>query len=312
MKKEKILLVAAVVLFFGGSFLVKTFFTKWTAAEMPSHSAVQASGTGEVQRIISLAPSVTETLFLLGLEEKLVGVTSFCKYPPEADTIKKVGGYSTPDFEIVVMLKPDLVIMMHEHKKVHLDEKFLELGIEILFVSTGSISDILESITIIGKRCGASEKAEAVMRDMQKRIETIRNKDIPRVPVILVTVGKNMGSAGLKSIFVAGRNTYYNDMIEIAGGKNGYSGSVQDYVNLSGEALLLISPDIIIDIVPELEKQRVENVLMIWNDIPGLKAAAGDHVIILRGEYAARPGPSFIKVLEEFSKVIEEWNRYIQ
>ena len=112
--------------------------------------------TRQYSRIISLAPNITEILYALGLEDKIIGVTRYCKYPPQATQKKKVGGYLDPNYEIIVAAKPDLVIVFPEQTQPV--NHFTRLGIKTLTVEHLSIEDILESIMKIGKSCGAAEK----------------------------------------------------------------------------------------------------------------------------------------------------------
>ncbi|MFC1479381.1 ABC transporter substrate-binding protein [Planctomycetota bacterium] len=297
--KKGILLLIAVVVFFGGTFLLKMSIHK--------EPHVQAAPK-EVNRIVSLAPSITETLYLLGLEKKLVGVTIYCEYPPEAKTIDKIGGYSTPNFERIAVLKPDLIIMVEEHKKLDFNRKFGDLGMATLFVSAQTIQDILNSIIVIGKECGAPEKAEAIVKEMTEKVESIKALRTKKQPLVLISVGKNMGSTGLDSVFAAGKKTYYNDLLSIAGARNACPETPQKYVNLSGEGILLSNPDIIIDIVPEADEKKVEYVKKTWKAIPGLSA----RITVFAGEYASRPGPSFVRVLEDISREIEIWRKSIR
>ena len=302
--REKIFLISALVLFFGGTLILKTVW--FGEPEVVSPGPYSDSG---VERIISLAPSLTETAFLLGLGDRLVGVTVFCKHPPEAESIEKVGGYSTPDFEKIVLLKPDIILMMTEHKYAGLDKKFASLNIPVLMVSTDSVDLIIDSILKIGNRCGASPRAESLARHLQHKLNDVTSKSFDVKPRVLITVGKNMGSGGMKSAFAAGEGTYYDDLIQLAGGVNATPESPKEYANLSGEDILRADPDVIIDIVPDLEKKRIPEVIQAWKRIPHLKAVETGNIFVFTEEYTARPGPSFINVLEDIQECLITWNR---
>ena len=107
-------------------------------------------------RIISLAPSITEVLFTLNLDDRVVGVTRYCDYPPEALAKDKVGGYFDVNYEAVLALEPDVVIHLTEHEDAQ--RRLQDLGIETLAVNHSRVKGILQSITTIGDRCGAKEK----------------------------------------------------------------------------------------------------------------------------------------------------------
>jgi len=301
--KNNLLLIIAVIIIFGSSFLLKRVCMR------DENTAAPDSGRGRsVQRIISLAPSITETVFLLGADHKLVGVTVYCNYPPEATKIARMGGYSTPDFEKIAMCRPDLIIMLEEHRKIDFERKFRRLGLDTLVVSTVNVRRILESVRMIGAACGVSERAAEITGDLEKRLETIRQQKKDPAPSVLVTVGRNMGGAGLESVFAAGKGTFYHDLLQILGAVNACPDTLQKYVQMSGEGILRSAPDIIIDIVPEASQEEMKEVVKAWNMVPGLKA----YISVLSAEYCARPGPSFIYTLEDIRNEIRTWRRSIQ
>ena len=144
-----------------------------------------------VERIASLAPSTTETLFALGLGDRIVGVCDYCKYPPEALAKPKLGGYYTPNYEALVEARPDLVVLLPEHRAIR--DRILELGMEVLDADHRSVEGILYSITAIGETCGIQERATALRADLEARIEKVKSqmKDRPR-PRVLISVGRAM------------------------------------------------------------------------------------------------------------------------
>lgn len=301
--KNIVCIILAVIVIFGGTFFLK----KVCVHEEPGASSGPVSGK-TAQRIVSLAPSITETVFLVGAGHKLVGVTVYCRYPPEAEKITRVGGYSTPDFEKIAMRRPDLIIMLEEHRKIDFERKFKRLGLDTLIVSTVNVRSILDSIQKIGAACGVSEKAAEISGNLEKQVETIRQQKKKPAPSVLVTVGRNMGSAGLESVFAAGKGTFYNNLLQILSAVNACPDAPQKYVQMSGEGIIRSVPDIIIDIVPEASPEEVNRVVEAWKRVPGLKA----HIGVLTGEYCARPGPSFIFTLEDIRKEINTWRHSIQ
>ena len=256
-----------------------------------------ADSTGNYLRIVSLAPSVTETLFALGLGDRVVGVTRYCRFPPEALTKAKVGGYYDPNYEEIVRLRPDLVIMLAEHEapKKHLQS----LQLATLAVSHGKIAEIIRSITIIGERCGAGEKAGEIVADINRRIEKIktRTRGLPR-PRVLVSVGHGMGSSS--DLCVAGRNTYYEEILLLAGGVNAIENKTVSFPLVSAEGIYQINPQVIIDLLPETgEKGRYrETILAEWNKISAVDAVRNKRVYLVAQDYAFIPGPRFIAFLE--------------
>lgn len=267
----------------------------------PPGSAAQAGKN--YTRIISLAPSITETLFALGLGDRIIGVTKFCKYPPEARKKAQVGGFFDPNYEAVVTLKPDLVILLPEHEQAR---KYLEnLGIATLVVHNRVISEILETITVIGKTCGAEKEAEKIVRDIRKRIDVVKKKTAGLTKKrVMVSVGRTAGS--LDRITIAGQNTFYDELIALAGGTNAYRGYPIPYPEVSGEGMLRLDPEIILDLLPELAVQGHSKAAAKsdWNKIHELSAVKNRRVYVLTADYAVIPGPRFIQTLEEMARII--------
>ncbi|MDP2982038.1 MAG: helical backbone metal receptor [Candidatus Latescibacter sp.] len=260
-------------------------------------------------RIISLAPSITETLFALGLGDRVIGVTKFCKYPPEAREKAQVGGFFDPNYEAVVTLKPDLVILLPEHEQAR---KYLEnLGIATLVVHNRVIGEILDTITVIGKTCGAEKEAERIVRDIESRKGAVQKKTAGRERRrVIVAVGRTAGA--LDQVFIAGPNTFYDELIALAGGTNAYRGYPIPYPEVSGEGMLRLDPEIILDLLPELAEQGHSEAAARsdWNKIHELSAVKNRKVYILTADYAVIPGPRFIQTLEEMARIIHpevEW-----
>ena len=134
-------------------------------------------------RIISLAPSITEILFALNLDERIVGVTQFCNYPPAATERTSVGGYYNPNYEAMIALKPDLVILLREHTRER--EHFDSLGVPWLEVNHHSIAKIFASMETIGQATGSRERAKRLIADLKTKLEKIghRTKNLPRPKV---------------------------------------------------------------------------------------------------------------------------------
>ena len=149
--------------------------------------------------IISLAPSITEILFSLGLGDRVAGVTRFCDYPPEALEKAEVGGYFDINYEAVLALEPDLAIHLSEHDDAR--TRLGNLGIPTLAVDHRRVEGILESISIIAGNCGAREKGENLRLSLENRIREVREGFLAKPssrsvvhskPRVLVAVGRSL------------------------------------------------------------------------------------------------------------------------
>ncbi|MFA5785927.1 MAG: helical backbone metal receptor [Actinomycetota bacterium] len=302
MKKKLILaaiVIAAVAASVGGKALVSR---NASDGEAPSASA---SSTPNYNRIVSLAPNITEVLFELGLGNKVVGVTTYCLYPPAARDLPEVGGYSTPNYEAIAALNADLVVMGPEHEEAK--QKLATLGIETLTVRYSSVAEILDSIRTIGQSTGVQQKAKGILADIREKIEGIRERteDLPR-PRTMISIGRGMGSGTLKEVYVAGPDTFYDDLVDIAGGVNAYQGGAAQYPSVSAEGILRWNPQVIIDVVPELKDKgwTKDRVLKEWRDVAAVDAVKNGQVSILDEEYVAIPGPRFVLTLELIARAI--------
>ena len=251
-----------------------------------------------IERIISLAPNITETLYALGLGDKLVGDTPHCTYPKAARALPKVGGFGQFNYEAIVALRPDLVIL---HKEYDAEKARLKsLGIPTLETGSYFIANILETIRSIGKACGAEEQASELIHRLETRIDELETTRTNR-PRVLLT----FGSAEEGPIHAFGPACIHNELLEIAGGKNVVEGTLP-FATLSHEALLRLNPDIIIVLAPELE--NTADAPNPWSKLTSVNAVKNNRVHILTADYTCIPGPRFIQTLEDFSKIIKPNN----
>ena len=256
------------------------------------------------ERIVSLAPSITETLFALGLGDRIAGVTRFCTYPPEARSKPHIGGYYDPNYEAITALGPDLVVLLNAH--VAAQQNLARLGVPTLAVNHKDIDGILDGILTLGKYCGAQKKSVAMVHDLKTRMQKIRDRvKTLQTPRVLVCVGRNMGNAALGDVYIAGNKSLYNQFIQLSGAVNAYTGPGA-YPKVSAEGLLHINADIIIDLLPDIREKKDgrERVIRQWQGVPGLNAVKKGRLYILAQDYAVIPGPRFILLLEQMAQLI--------
>ncbi|MDF7807026.1 helical backbone metal receptor [Pontiellaceae bacterium B12219] len=251
--------------------------------------------TTEPQRIISLAPDITETVYQLGLGDKLVGATTYCTYPEAAENLPKVGGFGQYNFEAIVSLRPDLVLLhwKSEAEKTRLDG----LGIPYLETRTEYIGDILESIHAIGATCGASDAAETYIANVNKRISDPQKFANP--PRVLITFSGD--ATQVDQIYAFGSDCLHNELLELAGGTNVVENNLAFSV-LSKEAVIRLNPDIIIQLAPGMPEP--DNPSSAWNSLSGVNAVKNNRVYVLTGNYTCIPGPRFIQILDDFEEII--------
>jgi len=278
----------------------------------PSQNAVPDQGK-TYQRIISLSPNITEILFALGLGDRIIGVTRFCNYPPEAKEKMPVGGYLDPNYEAILSLNPDVVIILPEFDSIR---NFLsELGIKYLTVSNKTISDILSSIDYLGKEFGIEQQAEHILTDIRSKINQIEKKTKDSIrPKILIVVERTMGTGVIEDVYVAGKNTFFDELLKMAGGINAFEDEKISYPILSAEGIIHINPDFIIELVPQLEQTGLSQSLLEkdWQSLPQINAVKNNRITIMCHDYAVVPGSRFILFLEDLARTIHpeiDWDK---
>lgn len=255
------------------------------------------------RRVVSTAPSITEMLYALGLGDRVVGVTTFCHYPPEAARKPKVGNYLRPDVETILSLRPDLVIA--ERTGVRHAEKLPGAKIRILEVSDGSIAEIHESIRRIGEAMGVPERAAALSGRIRDTLDGIRRRaaGLPRRRVMFVA-GRTPGR--IEDLIVAGRGSYLDEVLAVAGCDNIFRDSIASYAKVSLEEVLRRNPEVIIDMGEMAEttgvtEERKRAVIALWNRYASLAAVRRRRVYAVAADFFVVPGPRVVEAARAFA-----------
>lgn len=247
-------------------------------------------------RIVSLAPSVTEILFAIGLHEQIVGVSDFCDYPPEAKQKAKVG-YSHPNIEVIVTLQPDLVLAPRAFLQADLLAKLEQLKIPTFIVDPESFEEIPSRIQTIGRIVNRSASADVVAMEMRQRIAAIRAKTeaLSRVRVLYVL--------NSQPLITVGPGSYIHQVINVAGGSNIASQTTVPYPHLNMEAVLKEDPEIIIfpigkaEGIPLSEQQQ-------WLRWTSLSAVKQGRLHQISADVVNRPGPRIVEGLEALARIL--------
>ena len=243
------------------------------------------------QRIISTAPSITETLFAIGLGPRVVGVTVYCKFPPQALKLPKIGEYLKPDIETIVALHPDLVVVQAQPN--HLSEELGRLHIAHIEVQSHNLDEIYAGARAIGKAAGATTAAEQMIADMQAHLQAIKRltADRPR-PATVFLVGHNPGN--LEGLIAGAGSSYFSDLLNTAGGTNIFSDAATPYPKVSLEEILARNPDVILELSGESHPKQQE-VLSLWQTQRSLKAVTTGHVYAIPAAAFLVPGPRAVE-----------------
>ena len=233
-----------------------------------------------------------------------MGDTRFCLYPPEAKKIPKVGGYVDPNFEMILGLKPDLVLMLKEHGPL-LD--FLKKNrISYQVIENERLDDIVASFSKIGALCGVKERGDSMTAHIRAELGN-SDSGSPAGPRVLFCIGRdNPGSGQINKLFAAGPKAFYDVLIKSAGGKNACTDSLFAYPELSAEGIIRMEPDVIIDIMPSIAAISSERAIADWNALSMVPAVRSHHVYCLTSDYATIPGPRIVLLLRDMRRILNK------
>lgn len=274
--------------------------------------AVRPLRAASPTRIVSTSPSITETLFALGLGDRVVGVSNYCRFPAAVATLPKVGTFLKPDAELIAGLRPDLVIV---HQTANgLDRRLTSLGIPFVVVERGTLASVFTSIRQIGTAAAAPDRAETLVASIQQRLDSIRRAGAtqPRRRVLFI-VGRRPGS--LADLVAVGPGSYLNEVIEIAGGTNVLNITGQpEYPRISMEAVLRLDPDVIIDTVDmgdtDADRRQRQSVNeRLWAAYDTLTAVKAGRLHAANTDALVVPGPRVVDAAEWVAALLRDTPR---
>jgi len=262
------------------------------------------------QRIVSTAPSITETLFALGLGPRVVGVTEFCDFPAEARRKPKIGTFLEPNFERILAQRPDLVLVVRN--PVQLAERLSQLGLRTVEVPQDTVAEILASIREIGRLAGVEPRARALAASIERELGQVRQRAarLPRKKVLFL-LGRSPGS--LQAMVGAGPGTFLDELIQTAGGVNVLAGSPMAYPRVSVEQILAADPDVILD-MGDFAHQDGKSLLppekfrAMWAPYSSIRAVRENRVLQIANEAVIRPGPR----VAEAARLLLQWIHGVQ
>lgn len=249
------------------------------------------------KRIMPLAPSITETLFALGLQEEIVGVTNFCDYPEAALKKPKIGGFLNPSIEKIVSLKPDLIIAIRDGNREETVHRLNDLGFSVYWVNPKSFDGVMETIKNIGEIVGREDEIRRIIRDMRTKKENIirLTRSLPKPKVFF--------QIGYAPIITVGRGTLTNDLIRLAGGRSISENESVNYPLYSMETIILKAPQIII--MSSMESKRdYLNLIKRWQDWKSIPAVKRNAIYVVDSNLVDRPTPRIVEGLETMVRII--------
>lgn len=249
------------------------------------------------KRIVSLAPNITEILFSFGLNTEIVGVSSDSNFPKEARTKVQIGGYLNPDLERIVSLKPDLIIATGAGNTRDIVHRLGNLGFPTYVIFPKNFDDILKSIDHLGQVVDREKEATVIVQGMKKRRERIveLTKALHR-PRIFLLVGE-------APIVTAGKGSFADDLIRLAGGENIAGKEREMYPRLGMEEVLQRAPEVILisSMNPKAVYKKVFQEWSRWKMIPAVR---DNRIHVIDSDVIDRPSPRIIDGLQEIARIL--------
>jgi iron complex transport system substrate-binding protein len=247
------------------------------------------------QRVISLAPSLTEIMFDLGAGHTLVGRTARCDEPPEALNVKDVGEYLSPDLERIMSLRPDLVLAPETGMRKEVVARLAGLGVPVFVDASHTLDDIVSSVKRLGLILGRDAEAKAVLTRFRQRRQAVAERVAHTArPVTLLAVG-------IRPLVVAGGKSFIGSLIREAGGVNVAEHAAIPFPKFSMEQVLRHDPDLIIVLNKECRGQECADR---WHMHQELKAVKRKLIYELDADLIARPCPRIIDALERLAALL--------
>jgi iron complex transport system substrate-binding protein len=281
---------------------IVSLFLAATASAQPAEPAFLGKPRlhGSPERVVSLAPNLTEIVFAIGAGERLVGVTRFDDYPEHVKKLPKVGGFVDPSVEGIMALDPQLIICVPNPGGRDKLDVITRLGVPVLVLPSYTLDNIYKAIVRLGVVFNREKSAGILVADMKARIAAIRARVAgrPRPKVILIY--------GHRPLVAAGHGSFADTLLTIAGGDNLLGNSRVRYPSIPIEALIKMAPDVIIDASSggkdaETTETEVREEWRRWKVVPAVK---NGRVHALNSSLFFRPGPRIVEGLSSLAKIL--------
>jgi iron complex transport system substrate-binding protein len=258
------------------------------------------------RRIVSTAPSATEILYALGLGDRVAGVTTYCRYPPEVQSKPKIGTYLQPNFEAILAARPDLVIVVKN--PVRLAERMQAMGLKVLELGEETLPGIYQSIHRVAEAAGVPRQGRELSERMAAELRSIEavTRSLRRTKMMFI-VSRSPGR--IEGLMAVGQASYLNDLIGIAGGKNVFATAASSYPKVSLEEVLSRNPEVIVDMGDMADTKNVSDehkrrVVQIWQQHPTLAAVRRQAVNAVASDIFVVPGPRAVEAARSFLRML--------
>lgn len=245
----------------------------------PAPAPDPASAGAAPERILTLAPNLTEIAFALGLGDRVVGVGDYVSWPAEARELPALGGLFDPNLERAVALEPDLALVLPSQDRVarHLER----VGVATLTVGIETLEDLEAAVLAIAERCGVPGAGRELARRLRRELAP---RPVPGAPATMVSVDRPPGRT--EGVLVAGPGTHFHELLERLGAQNAFADAPVRYAEVGLEEVLARSPGAVLELRPEPPAEDARaRLLADWRRFPDLRGRtrviAGDWTMVL-------------------------------
>jgi iron complex transport system substrate-binding protein len=268
------------------------------ACDFRGKDARAKTPSGDPQRLVVLTPSLVEISFALGLGPRIVAVTSFATYPPEAAKLPKVGDFLQPNIEIIAALKPDLVLL--DTVQVNAQASLKAAGIYTLALPVESVEDVRSAVRAVGAAAGRQDAARQLIDQIDTDLRAASGRHAAGArPRVLFAVDREVGS--LRNLVCSGPGTYIDDLIRRAGGENVLADAKLRFFRVAPEEIIARKPTVILDAVHTADAARARED---WRALPTVPAVKEGRVYVLDDPAFVTPGPRLGQMLRRLSELI--------
>jgi iron complex transport system substrate-binding protein len=255
------------------------------------------------RRIVSLIPATTEMLFAMGAESRIVGVSSYDRFPPAVDRLPRVGGLLDPSVERLLALKPDLVLVYDT--QTDLRQQLARAGIAMFPYAVSGLADITATLRALGERVGAKAGADAAATRIERELASIKARVAGRPrPRTLLVFGREAGTLG--RVDASGGIGFLHDLLELAGGTDVMADINRQSVQMSTEMILTRAPEVILELRygDSLKRDDLDRERRVWNTLSAVPAVKNNRVYLLGGDEFVVPGPRIVLAAERFAQAL--------
>jgi iron complex transport system substrate-binding protein len=313
MNTKYVIATVVIIAVIASAALIYVYYSAQTNSQLETlHNLVDDTGyvtslEAIPNKIISMAPSTTEIVFALGLDDKVVAVSNYCDYPYdfsawiEEGKISSIGDFADPNMEVIASLDPDLIVATGGVQGPIIDT-LRDLGYKVLVLNPSSINGVMDNIELVGNATGKTTEATALIEELTNRINTVVNTvaDAETIPSVYYEVWYDP-----TSLWTAGSKAWQNELIEKAGGVNIFADQDLEYFQSSAEAVIERNPDIIL-----LPAQGMGYGEPFWGSLDDVKARPGwdtinavqhDGLVEVDSNTIARAGPRVADIIEDLA-----------